>query len=160
MTPDFSLSSMIYFSAEVDLSPFFLLEMRTAILISLVQKGTIFIRGLGALGGVATLSYSGSGHLEGDKNKIMSYMEEYAPHNLLKEEISYQQVLVLGEHCPDPMLWRKLLPGGHYILGFDGKISTSDFKAGPSKRAYSEGTPTEIGWKYQSFEFVKLVKLS
>ena len=165
---DFSFSSLLGLSDPLGLSPFLMLDPRVAFIISQVEKKVSFCKNLGAMGTIGVHFFSGEKIIHEENQKAFSkYQEEYLPHNPISGHSLFEQVVVFGENTIDEKLWKKLSPGGFYIMGALGKIIPGNYRVGPFGKLWPVGMPTEIGWKFnerelglEDFEFAKLRKLS
>jgi hypothetical protein len=167
MGPTFSISSMMNQSDPVGLAPYFLLDAKTAFVMSLLKKGQLLTRGLGPLAAVAAFMRAREGFIfEGDQ-KARTYISEYLPYDPLKECSLYDQVIAFGESSIDEYLWKKLAPHGTYIIAsLRGPLKLNDHKFDARGRIWPLGEATEWGWKFHhpelgldNFEIAKLEKL-
>ena len=172
ITPDFSLSSFLNQSEELEYSPFLSLDARISFLVSqLAPNENIYAKKLGALGVIAThFTHKHIDHNE-DALKLKHYAEEYLPQSLEMafKGTSYQQVIVFDEEDIDLALWRKLEVGGHYLVGSikqDIAINLPPESFEAVGKLWPYGSATEFGWSFQEedfglkeFRFVKIKKI-
>lgn len=166
MGPVFSMSSLMSLTDTLGLSPYFVLDPKSAFLISRLDKGSVYIHGTGALAAVAAMARTGRGFFQ-DGKKLDDYIKEYLPFNPLHEDEEYEQILSFGHNKIDPSLWKKLKKGGFYILGAQEKLDLTGFQFEAFGKLWPVGEATEFGWRFDSeesgltkFETAKLKKLS
>ena len=158
MDSNFSINAMLKMTDPVGLSPFFILDARIALLISLVSKNSsLLTRGLGPQAVVACLSNFKS-QLEHFENPqlIDKYLAEYFPKSYsinINKILRPKQIIIYNEIEIDLKLWEKLDIGGMYILGTTSKspilnLSPSRFEA--IGNLWPVGESTEFGWKFET----------
>lgn len=166
MGAEFSVSSVMELSGTLGLSPYFVVDARVAFMVSQLNKGSVYVRGLGDLAATLALMKAGSGYVENITKKLDQYIKEYLPSNPLKEEKLYQQILTFGEKTIDSSLWDRLSPGGFYYMGVtEGELNPSGVYFEAFGKLWPYGEATEFGWRFgpdiqglSGFEFAKLRK--
>jgi hypothetical protein len=171
----FSINSTLNQEDSIGPSPYFIVDAKIALLISLLKVGkNTYVRGIGSMGTVAAISQTQSEvHNIEDEIEIAKYKEEYFPKTklpLIKTDF-YGQVVTLNETTIDRELWAKLAIDGIYILG--GSISEIQIDLMPKQfeaigNFWPIGEATEHGWCFKNlnelgltnFEFFRLRKLS
>lgn len=153
----FSMSSLVELSDFVGLSPYYFLDSRVALMLSLLNRGSVFVKGMGPLGSLAAIGRAGTGFTN---ERIDKYVSEYFPSNPLERRSSYDQVLVFDEEVIDSELWNLLRPGGFYIYGsMKKRLHPPEQPFEAFGKLYPVGSPTEFGWKFEDLEISKIKKL-
>lgn len=166
---DFSVTSLFELSGSLRFSPFYFLDARLAFMISQLEKeSSIYVQGLGPLGTVAALGFSGSGFHQEDPVKVRTYVKEYLPSDPIKMNDKYDLIINFGETSINTEQWKKLKVGGFYLGGsIGGPINLTRYNFEAFGKIWPFGEATEFGWHFnvaelglENFYFVKIKKLA